>query len=132
MQFINTLIDSFALCWLIRRFINVCAMQIESFILDQESFSSDRSVLASRFALLAATAGQSSLSEGSCDDQISVDAETQARLEALLEAAGALICKYVSIILKQNICALMCIFQCSWGCCFWCSGCWHSVCRFEI
>lgn len=61
--------------------------QIESFILDQDSFGSDTSALASKLALLAAT-GQASLSDGGSEDPISVDAETQARLEALLEAAG--------------------------------------------
>nr|XP_018668743.1 ankyrin repeat domain-containing protein 17 isoform X3 [Ciona intestinalis] len=63
--------------------------EIESFILEQEaeSFDSDHSALASKLAMLAAT-GHVSTGEGTSDDQISVDAETQARLEALLEAAG--------------------------------------------
>ncbi|XP_076823769.1 ankyrin repeat domain-containing protein 17-like isoform X2 [Clavelina lepadiformis] len=62
------------------------AEDIESFILDQESFGSDHSALASKLALLAATSHASV--DGAGDESISVDAETQARLEALLEAAG--------------------------------------------
>jgi len=64
--------------------------QFGSYVIDQESFGSDHSVLASKLALLAAS-GHASSVEGTSDDQISVDPETQARLEALLEAAGIVI-----------------------------------------
>ena len=62
--------------------------QFGSYIIDQESFSGDHSLLASKLALIAAS-GHTSSVDGS-DEQLSVDAETQARLEALLEAAGKL------------------------------------------
>ena len=62
------------------------SFQIESFsIIDQESFGSDPTALASKLAILAAANSHASVND---DEPISVDAETQARLEALLEAAG--------------------------------------------
>ena len=67
--------------WVLNRFLLADVFQVESFILDQEDIEDGDSVLDTSKFLLA-----SENLDGS--DLRSVDPETQAKLEALLEAAG--------------------------------------------
>lgn len=59
--------------------MSVCLLKVESFILDQEDLDNPIMKTASELLLSSATDGV---------DLRTVDPETQARLEALLEAAG--------------------------------------------
>uniref|UniRef100_A0A8C3FRE1 Ankyrin repeat and KH domain containing 1 n=1 Tax=Chrysemys picta bellii TaxID=8478 RepID=A0A8C3FRE1_CHRPI len=72
-----------SLFWRFMVFISLTSKQVESFILDQEDL--DNPVLKTTSELFL-----SSAAEGT--DLRTVDPETQARLEALLEAAGTMFC----------------------------------------